>query len=1308
MREKFYKIISLLLSITFLCPSITYGNKKEVSTYKEDEILVAFKDSVKEKKAYSIAENLDSNVVEKNKEDNYYIVKIDDDVSVDEAIDKFEKNDSVKYVQPNFIYNLEEDNKITTNDPLSQYHINQINLDKAWSLIDEKSQNIKVAVIDTGVDPTHRDLVNNIDSAVDAMNDFKPLSKDTANHGTHVSGIIAAQCDNNLGVAGAAYNKADLMVINVFQRVNYKNIVYTSDLIRGYNYAVEHGARVINMSLGRIGIDEHYDYILEDAINNAKDKGVVTVSSAGNECSSEPHYPSDFESCISVTATNQNDKFDYTYSNYGPQKDIAAPGTNIRSTTPKDTYGYNSGTSMASPIVSGVVALMLSKSPSLNVEEIKNILYSTAVDLGKEGRDDEYGWGRINPYEAMLKVSKGIVSSTDISLDKKEININKGDKTTIKGSLTPKNTTDIISWSSSDDSIAEVDDKGVIKGISVGDVVITAKSTSAVKATCKVSVKSPLEKIKLNKSSEILNKGEESKLQVTYNPEDTTDNKEVVWTSSDENIVKVNDKGVVIGVNPGSAIATAKVGDLQSSCKFTVLSPLLDINLDYQDISLQKGTSEKLILNYNPSDTTDNKNISWISSDENVVTVDETGSINAMNTGTAQITAIVNNKKSACKVEVEDNNSVKLNMSSISINKNKEVKLKVLDEFNNEIRENISWSSSNKYVADVDDTGKIMTKSQGSTIITAKIGDLTLYCTVNVLSPLSSINLEDKYVTLNRYKERQLNLIFSPGDTTDKKEVVWTSSDKSIVSVSKEGIIKGLKSGKAVITAQVGNLLSSCEVNVKSPLINIYMDKEKLQVNRSESEQLNITYNPIDTTDSKDIVWTSSDENIATVDDNGNVKGISLGNVIISAKVGDKTAKSIVKVVAPIRSIGLNKKEITLENPNEETLTPIFYPNDTTDDKNVKWKSLDENIAIVDKNGKVTPIGSGITVIEATSSNNMVARCTVTVNMKLLSIEFPQKEAEICVGDNYTQQLNFNPSSIKSDNIEWSTSNPDVATVDGNGRITGKSKGSCEITAKVEDLKATFKINVLLKQINKFTVNSAITDSSKTIIKGIGEVGFIIRAYINNKQIGSSSKVKSDGTYILSIPAQKPSSKITVKISKSGYSTKIKSIYNKTKFINKLEVNSIKTSHTKIKGKGSAGATVKVYVNGKQIGKSSTIKKDKTFELTIPKQKPTTNVEIKMSKKGYVTQYVTKKVLKVFTANFTINKVKNTHTKITGRGSKNSNIRIYDKSKLIGKGRVNEKGYYSIKIPKHKSNKKITVKMSKDGYATLLKTIIVK
>jgi len=267
--------------------------------------------------------------------------------------------------------------------------------------ITKGSQDIIIAIVDTGGGLTHPDLVSKL---VPGYNfpDRNDNPQDLNGHGTHVAGISAAATNNTTGVVGVCW-ECKIMPLKALG-TNSGTVENVADAIR---YAADHGAHVINLSLGG---SEPSDTLLS-AIRYAYLKNIPVVAAMMNEAETYPnriYYPAAYPETIAVGAT---DKFDLRafYSSYGDHIDLVAPGSEIISTIPFQSpnyyYGYMSGTSMATPHVAGVLGLMRSMSPSKTVEELRSILRASADDLGASGWDIYYGAGRLNAYKALQQIN---------------------------------------------------------------------------------------------------------------------------------------------------------------------------------------------------------------------------------------------------------------------------------------------------------------------------------------------------------------------------------------------------------------------------------------------------------------------------------------------------------------------------------------------------------------------------------------------------------------------------------------------------------------------------------------------------------------------------------------------------------------------------------------------------------------------------------------------------------------------------------------------------------------------------------------
>ena len=256
-----------------------------------------------------------------------------------------------------------------------------------------QGEGIVVAVIDTGVDAMHPDLRGKVLQGWDSMNPDGNGNRDPNGHGTHVAGIIAATTNNGIGVAGIA-PKVSILPVRVLDHTGNGD---DGELALGIIWAVDNGAHVLNISIGGAVPSD----LLEGALDYALVKEVVVVVAAGNDAmiGNTPSYPGAYKQVLTVGATDSMDKR-AAFSNTGEYLDLVAPGSWIKSTWPGGGYQWSSGTSMAAPFVAASAALLLSSGAGTG-SNVASILKSSALDLGPEGEDSEFGNGLVNPLKAL-------------------------------------------------------------------------------------------------------------------------------------------------------------------------------------------------------------------------------------------------------------------------------------------------------------------------------------------------------------------------------------------------------------------------------------------------------------------------------------------------------------------------------------------------------------------------------------------------------------------------------------------------------------------------------------------------------------------------------------------------------------------------------------------------------------------------------------------------------------------------------------------------------------------------------------------
>jgi subtilisin family serine protease/GH25 family lysozyme M1 (1,4-beta-N-acetylmuramidase)/fibronectin type 3 domain-containing protein len=363
--------------------------------YSNQDLLVAASSRVH---ANEIAAAYDATVKQFSNK-GYAILRLNTGHSVKDAIAiGASESNSLPPVYPDWINQIDSS---IPNDALldQQYFHSLIDSMAAWTQT-TGSLDTTVAVIDTGIDINHPEFISRVSTrSYNAYTNLVGIDKisDDIGHGTHVAGIIAANQNNDIGVSGIAPG-VSLLIVKANKTGTGSFVL--SDLIESIYYAVDNGADVINLSLGR-PYDVGPNVLEQQAIQYAFDRGVTVVAAAGNESDDHAGYPAAYPQVIAVSAANSNAAFDTTYSNFGPEVDICAPGTAVLSTYLNSQYAYMTGTSMASPVVAGAVALLKSAKPEMTPDEISNRLYQAAVDLGPSGFDNQYGNGLLNLSSAL-------------------------------------------------------------------------------------------------------------------------------------------------------------------------------------------------------------------------------------------------------------------------------------------------------------------------------------------------------------------------------------------------------------------------------------------------------------------------------------------------------------------------------------------------------------------------------------------------------------------------------------------------------------------------------------------------------------------------------------------------------------------------------------------------------------------------------------------------------------------------------------------------------------------------------------------
>lgn len=656
------------------------------------------------------------------------------------------------------------------------------------------------------------------------------------------------------------------------------------------------------------------------------------------------------------------------------------------------------------------------------------------------------------------------VPAEGISLNESEIDLEKGEEQTLTATVEPEDSTDSVTWSSSDDSVAVVEN-GVVTAVGTGTATVTAVAGDY-SAECQVNVTNPLKSITISAEDDktAVTKGETLQLSVAYDPEDTTDTKSVSWSSDKPDVASVDENGLVTAVSDGAAVITAETpGGIKDTYEITVAEIHLQSISIEETVTIAKGESETLTITYDPENTTDDRTAVWESDDTDIAVVDKNGKVTAIAPGVANITASVGDKTDSCVVTVvSPMTGIKADPSSVEVVKNQSTELSytVVPEDTTDSVKSVEYESSNISVATVDTDGTVTGKKAGTTEITIKVtssADEVFTDTVEVTVteiPINKVILDKTNVTVEKGETAELTASIEPKDTTDDdKAVRWSSSDPSIVTVSADAdnsyhaviTASSEKGGYATVTATAANgTKASCEVFVPIHITSISLPKE-VTINKGEGQALSLTILPADTTDSKTAEWKSSNEDVAIVDSNGNVTALAVGEAEITATIGEFTAVTKVTVAAPLKNIIITSDAVLTLYKNETSqVTYTLDPEDTTDSKNVTFRTSDASIASVSQDGLIQANGEGTAVITLSGANQVSAEVTVNViEIPISQIILSQTEATIEKGGTLTLTATVEPENNTDDDqgITWSSSDDTIASVDASGVVTATQKG---------------------------------------------------------------------------------------------------------------------------------------------------------------------------------------------------------------------------------------------------------------------------
>ena len=744
-----------------------------------------------------------------------------------------------------------------------------------------------------------------------------------------------------------------------------------------------------------------------------------------------------------------------------------------------------------------------------------------------------------------------------------------------------------VKFTSTNTNVASIDSNGTVSLKAKGSATVkmsvyasASATTPLLEKSVNVTVKQPVTGITITSASgsNTVNAGDTLQLTAKVSPSNASDTS-VTWSSNSTGIAQVSTTGLVTGVAVGTAVITAKANDgSNKSATFTVtvtkkVIKVTKISLSASTLLMKVGYTKKITATVTPTNA-DNREVTWSSSAPTVASVDQSGNIIAKSVGNATITVTAKDGSgvtATCWVNVTDIKvtGITLNKTTLNIKTGatEQLTAKVLptDATNSKV----TWSSNEPTVAEVDQTGMITAKKEGSAVITVTAQDgsgKTATCQVNVTDiKVSGITLSASTLAMQTEDVKQLSVTnITPANATNKA-LKWESKNTWVATVDESGNVTAKNPGEATITvtAADGGAQATCKVTVTertAPVIKvtqIQLSQTRAKLIEGKELQLTATVLPTDATN-QSLTWSSSVEGVATVDPTGKVTAIKAGTTVITATAKDDSgisASCTVQVTVPtvkVTGITLNKTTASVVKGKTVALTATVTP-DTATDKTIKWTTSNKNVATVSTDGVVTAVAAGTATITATAADDsgVKATCKITVTnpvIKVTKVTLNKTTASVVKGKTLTLTATVTPTNATNKNVTWKSSNTKIATVDGNGKVTAVAAGTATITctAKADKSKsATCKITVTnpAVKVTKLSMNKTSVDllKGKTVqlkvtVTPSNATNKAVTWTSSNKKIAtvtSNGLVKAVGTGTVTITAKAKDGsgkKITCKI----------------------------------------------------------------------------------------------------------------------------------------------------------------------------------
>ena len=655
-------------------------------------------------------------------------------------------------------------------------------------------------------------------------------------------------------------------------------------------------------------------------------------------------------------------------------------------------------------------------------------------------------------------VTSVVLSETEVTMD---LNIKKMQ---LRATVYPENAQNkLVNWSSTDDSIAKVDQNGLVTFSKAGKVSIIATSDDSpgVRAICNLTISIPVVSVSLDAKEKTMYVGQSDRLNYVVLPTNASMNS-VVWTSTNPKVATVDGSGKVSAKGVGTTVIVLKTmdGSYSEYCTITVKKIATGVKFDVAKLDLKVGEYYVIKSEFTPKDSTEIALI-WESTDTKIVTVDKNGKVIAKGAGSAIIMAKTESGAiTYCKVTVtQPVEGLLLNFDEKTIYVGDKFDLTVSVSPSQATELGVIWKSTNPKVATVSKNGEVIGLTGGTTLITCTTldGGFSVTCVIIVRELVTTIKLNYENYRLGIDKNVILTATVSTQTATNQK-VTWKSSNTKVATVSKKGKVTGHSFGYATITATAqdgSEVEASCDIEVISPVSRVSLNKGYMAMLVGEVEEIKVTLEPKKATYNQ-AIWRSSDDAVAIVDEDGFVTAISPGTATITAEAQDNSGKKAVCYITvsnrvPATGVTLVDKRLVMVPGETKIVEGRRIPDNSSDE--LVWSSDNSAVAKVskvDKNtGKITARTTGtanITVITDSGKTATIEVVVVGLNMTKLTLEQYSR---------YTLYVEGATTTVR-----WDVDNSNIAVV-RNGIVESKATGTTTITATVNGRRLTCTLKVI-------------------------------------------------------------------------------------------------------------------------------------------------------------------------------------------------------------------------------------------------------